>query len=92
MLFVTVCAIIIGIIIGFALCRPIVRRRILEVEVYWKDILKSTSQYLQESHKIELNKWAAQTNYLIQKASHDRDRFWMEKFDGKIQKPKPPSN
>ena len=94
MLFNIVCAFLCGIpagvIIGFLICRPVIRQRMLEVETYWKSIVAKTSNDWKSFHQNEYANWEARTVYLINKATDDTNRLWQQRLDGsKPIKPKP---
>lgn len=89
-------AILIGVVFGLLLSRPVTRQRMLEVETFWKGVILETNTNWSKFHQSELDKWAEKTKEVVQSTYkntiEERDRAWERKLNGSKSKPKLPSN
>lgn len=83
------CCVLLGIIIGLLIARPVITQKMLEVEAHWKDKLALINSNWSKFHSSKADEWWDHTKKLVSKSIEDRDRAWEKKFSGVKSKPKP---
>jgi len=87
-LFAAFC-IVLGITIGLFLARPVIIKKMLEVEAHWKEKLALINNNWTVFYNSKVDDWLSQTRGLVNKTIEERDRAWEKKLSGTKSKPKP---